>query len=217
MGLFERFKKVKGEPKKQNVEQELPFEVSFSTNQNGTFQVDFYDKFPKPRQFYDTTRLIVDPRPLVMNNKYVLNGAVSWYGQDDAIILDDRGQESGRRSLYRGILAQIDLNLLQTDANYCYTVMKQLLEKSRIEKYLCQGLEKNPERPCGKYIGGVEIIENEYKKIFDANIGRESHYSKLMIDRRRENDLKQQIEQEEQIRRKQEQINKIQEEIDNMR
>lgn len=180
-------------------------------------QIDFYDKFAGPRQFYDTTRLIVDPRPLVMNNKYILNGAVSWYGRNDAIVFDENGQESGRRSLYRGVLTQIDLNLLQTDASYCYTVMKQLLEKSRVERYLSQGLEKNPQRPCGKYIGGVERMENGYRKVFDEAIGRESHYSRLMVDRRRENDLRHQREQEDKIRMKQEQIKKLQEEIDNIR
>ena len=230
MGLFDIFKKVKQKENKEQNEQneqiykqeqqnepQLPFEVFFSSNPNGTMQVDFYDKHPSAKQFYDTTRLVVDPRPMIMGNSEVLNAAVSWYGKNDAIVLDNSGNESGRRTIYRGILTQIDLNLLQTDANYCQIVMKDLLSQERVEKYLNQGMEENPEKPCGKYIGGVEKLQNVNVKFFDIAVGRESHYSDIMIRRRQEKAQRQEIERQKQINSKQEQIRKLQEEIDNIR
>ena len=224
MGLFDRFKKVKEEPKEQikqvyeqPKEQQLPYDVFFSSNPNGTLQVDFYDKFPEAKQFYDCTRLVVDPNEISMMNGKVLNAAVSWYGRDDAIVLDDSGKECGSRAIYRGILAQIDLNLLKTDPTYCYIVMKQLLKRDRVESYLSQGLEENPEKPCGKYIGGVERIQNGYRKIFNMALGRESHYSNFMVNRRQEVAKEREMKKQQQINRKQEEIRRLQEEIDNMR
>ena len=153
MGLFDRFKKSKKEDTQVSTEQQLPFEVEFNTTTDGKLQVDFYDKQADFKQFYDTTRLIVNPVSINMGENQVLNGAVSWYGHDDAIYIDNYGNEMkvGRRNEYRGVLTQIDLNLLQTDANYCYMVMKNLLNKERVEKYLSQGLEDNPQMPWWSY------------------------------------------------------------------
>lgn len=221
MGLFDRFRKEKEQKEQPIIKEqvnELPFEVQFGETEDGRLQVDFYDNKADFKQFYDTTRLIANPQPLnSYGDKNVLNCIVSWYGQDDAQMLNKRtGQEIGRRAEYRGILAQIDLNLLQTDPNYCYIVMKGLLEKKRVEKYLDRGLEENPELPCGKYIGGIEEREGRYKKVFDPSVGRQSHYSNLMINRRKENREKQEISKQQEIENRKKQIEKLQAEIDDL-
>lgn len=61
----------------------------------------------------------------------------------------DEGRE--RRTDYNEVLAQINVYLLQTDPNYCYIVIKELLDKKRVEGYLYRGLQKDAEQPCGMY------------------------------------------------------------------
>lgn len=218
MGLLDRFRKNKEQENVRVEQNELPFNVEFAVTPDGRLQVDFYDKKADFKQFYDTTRLIANPQPInSYGDKNVLNCNVSWYGINDAEMLDPRtGQEIGRRADYRGVLAQIDLNLLQTDANYCYTVMKGLLDKKRVEKYLDRGLEETPDLPCGKYIGGIEQKENQYKKVFDPSVGRMSHYSNLMVRRRQDFRESQEIKRQRQIDSRRKEIERLEGEIEDL-
>ncbi len=162
MGFFDRFKKKDKQNtgnvvnNRQSVER-LPFNVEYSQISNGNLQVEFYDKNSDFKKFYDTTRLIIGRQPLNIEGHQVYNCAVSWYGQDDCQMFDEKtGKfDSLNAQEYRGVLAEIDLDLLQSDPNYCNMVMKGLLDKQRVERYLENGLQETPDQPCGKYIGGV--------------------------------------------------------------
>ena len=124
--------------------------------------------------------------------------------------------DSLRAQEYRGVLAEIDLELLQTDPNYCNMVMKELLDKQRVERYLESGLQETPEHPCGKYIGGIRQTEKGYGKFFSTIVGKASHNSELMVNRKQEH--REMIEKQRQkaIADKKAQIEKLQSELDSM-
>ena len=188
MGLFDRFKKKKKELENNNKlnEGEKGYEIEYGRTRDGRLQVDFYDKSAKIGQFYDTTRFVVDNKPLILANEEVRNCIVSWYRQDDTIFGNPEYEgESLNARDYKGILAQIDPMLLSVDENYCSVVMRNLLDQKRVLKYLEDGLQETPERPCGKYIGGVRSTEKGYDKFFSLPVGRASHNSDLMINCRR--------------------------------
>lgn len=221
MGLFDKLKKND----KQNIEnvannktEKLPFDIAYSTAPNGHLQIDLHDMNANFKQFYDTTRLIVDRNPLDMEGREVYNCAVSWYGNSDCRVQDPKtGKfDSPRAQIYKGVLVEIDLQLLQSDPNYCNSVMTKLLEQKRVERYLEMGLEENPEYPCGKYVGGINKTENGYEKIFSVAVGQASHNSALMVKRRQEN--REAIEQQRQkaIEEKRAQIEKLQSEIEGL-
>ena len=181
-------------------------------------QVEFFDPKADFKQFYDTTRLIINKKPLIMSDKEVYNCLVSWYGSDDCQIFNENlGKfESLRATEYRNILAQIDLNLLQNDPDYCKMVMQNLLNRERVEKYLDMGLEEMPERPCGKYIGGVMEFGNQYKKFFSEAVGKASHNSETMINKRKRHRERIEYAKKMAIDRKKAEIAKLQSEIDDL-
>lgn len=225
MGLFDKFRKKQPQQNeiqmdsKENHNNNLAsdFCVNFSIPKEGFLQVDFYDKQADFKQFYDTTRLVAKIDALNLAGKPVHDCAVSWYGESDAIMFDKNGMDCGRRSNYRGILAEIDLDLLRTDSDYCYMVMKGLLNQKRVEKYLDRGLQENPDKPCGKYIGGVKEIDNRYRKFFNPEVGKASHNSEFMIDRRKQ--VREMEERGKQKLRedKKAQIQKLEEELRELR
>lgn len=224
MGFFDKFKKNN----KQNIQdtannmpsaEPLPFEIRYSHMSNGNLQVEFYDKNADFKKFYDITRLIIGQKPLNIEDHQVYNCAVSWYGHNDCETLDEEtGKfESSRAHEYRGVLAEIDLDLLQNDPNYCNAVMKKLLDKQRVERYLENGLQEAPEKPCGKYIGGIQQTEKGYAKFFSTIVGQTSHYSTLMTNRRQEHREMLQEQKAKAIAEKKAQIEKLQEELDKIR
>lgn len=223
MGFFDKFKK----DNKQNIEavannrptvDQLPFDIKYSSTSNGNLQVEFYDKEADFKKFYDTTRLIIGRQPLDIEGHQVYNCAVSWYGHDDCKILNkETGKlDSMKAQAYRGVLAEIDLELLQNDLDYCNMVMNKLLDKQRVERYLETGLQEEPEQPCGKYIGGVEQTEKGYGKFFSTIVGQISHNSKLMVDRRQERRAMIEAKRQKDIADKKAQIERLQSEIDSI-
>lgn len=202
---------------RQPVEQ-LPFDIEYSPTSNGNLQVEFYDKDSDFKKFYDTTRLIIGRQPLNIEGHQVYNCAVSWYGQNDCQMLDEKtGKfDSLRAQEYRGVLAEIDLELLQRDPNYCSVVMRELLDKQRVERYLESGLQETPEQPCGKYIGGLGQKEIGYGKFFSRSVGQASHNSELMINRRQEHRSMIEVQKQKDIEAKRAQIEKLQSELNNM-
>ena len=114
------------------------------------------------------------------------------------------------------MLLELDLELLENDINYCNMVMKKLLDKERVEKYLENGLEETPKQPCGKYVGGVKKTENGYTKFFSTTVGQASHNSELMVNRRKEHREMLERKKQKDIENKRAQIAKLQREIDNM-
>ena len=218
MGLFDRFKKKEDLKTKSNVEEmRKNYEITYGITSDGRLQIDFYDMKSEIGQFYDTTRLIVGNNPVIFDNQAVQNCIVSWYRQDDTTFADPKynGESMNARD-YKGILAQIDPMLLQYDENYCVSVMKDLLNQKRVNQYLQNGLQENPERPCGKYVGGIQKTDNGYRKFFAINVGKASHNSRLMVERRRENRERAEQKKQMEIARRKAEIQKLQSEIDDI-
>ncbi len=223
MGFFDRLKKNDKQNNSNEVNnkeqaKQLPFEVDYSQIFNGNLQVDFYDKDADFKKFYDTTRLIVSREPFAIEGHQIHNCAVSWYGQNDCGMVDGKtGKwDSLRAQEYRGVLAEINLELLQTDPSYCEMVMKKLLDKQRVERYLESGLQETPEKPCGKYIGGIRKTEKGYRKFFSTIVGEASHNSKLMVNRRQEHRKRIEEQRQKAIADKKAQIEKLQSELDGL-
>lgn len=186
MGFLDLFKKGKNIQSNQPEIVEEPFNIKYGINKNGKLQVEFYDKNAAFKQFYDTTRLIIDDKAVTLAGEEVQNCKVSWYGENDCCELNKQtGEfESPKAGNYKEVLAQIDLELLKNDKNYCYAVMKGLLDQKRVERYLETGLQEVPEQPCGNYIGGVRKTERGYGKFFSTDVGKVSHNSDLMKNKR---------------------------------
>ena len=214
MGLLDIFKKKEKnnneiiENKAEQPKQD-DYKISLML-ENGSLKVEFYERQPKFGQFYDTTRLIIDR----MNEQDLADCRVSWYGEDDSIVLDKHGNDLGRREAYKNILTHIDIELLQKDKNYTKALMKDLLNQSRVLQYLQEGLKDNPERPCGKYVGSIQNIDGQYRKIFDPNLGQMSHNSPEMVDKRQKYQEMMQESRNRKIERKRNEINRINGEID---
>lgn len=223
MGFLDIFKKqpknnVKGTPQpiKQEKRIQNPNSIEYSCTEDGRLVVELYEPNPGPRQFYDTTKLIIDNRVVDLDGRFVQNCMLAWYGQDDAIHLNSRGHDLGRRNQFRNILAEIDKNLLFEDESYCLAVMKQLLNQNRVEQYLSRGLEDTPEIPCGKYVGGIRQRGEIYEKFFNIELGKVSHNSPEMVEKRQKLNEQRRQRQEQSKAEKLQQIAKLQEELDNM-
>ncbi len=223
MGFLDRFKKnnknnennknnIKSEPKVEEPIEKLPFTAMFLPN--GNLQVEYYNYDFK--KFYDTTRLIIDKQLLEIEGSEVCNCAVSWYGRDDHKIFNqEKGKIEGIRSEnYSDVLAEIDLNLLVNDPTYCKAVMTDLLDKNRVARYLETGMQDTPERPCGKYVGGIAKTDNGLKKFFKCEIGIASHNSSLMVNRRQERKEILRQQKERKNRENQEKAGKLQQGIE---
>lgn len=220
MGLLDMFKKKEEiQEQNQNIPQNqtLPYDIKLKVNEEGKLQIDFHERNPDFKQFYDTTRLIVDAQRTDMGSIPLKECRVSWYGESDMIMFDSgTGEEISRRTNYKNVLADIDINLLQKDYNYCVSVMQGLLNEKRVDRYLNDGLKEQPEVPCGRYVGGIRNVENTYKKYFDQQAGRIAHNSVDMVNKRNEIKLQQEAKRQQQLRAKQEELAKLQSEIDEL-
>lgn len=218
MGFLDRLKKRNDKVNNTYIEEQLPYR--FTKMYNGNLQIDFHNDNYKEnfKNFYDTTRLIVSRNPLDIKGHKVYNCAVSWYEEGDCQMLNyETGKfDNTREEQYRGVLAEIDIELLETDPTYISAVMKRLLNKSRVERYLEDGLKEKPERPCGKYVGGIKKDENGYNKFFSMEVGEFSHNSKLMIERRQKHREELEEKRQKNIKAKEDEIRRLQEEINNM-
>lgn len=191
-------------------------DIKSSRMPNGNLQVEIHEKNANFKKFYDTTKLIIGKQPLNISGHRVYNCAVSWYGKNDAEMFDpDTGKYTSRAYDYRGVFAEIDLELLQNDLNYAEMVMA-LVDQQRVERYLGMGLQETPEIPCGKYIGGIEEKDGRYGKIFYKEVGEESHNSNFMVDRRQQHREMLERNRQATINEKRRQIEKLQSEVDAM-
>ncbi len=223
MGFFDKLKNknkknISSEVNKKQPEKQLPFEVKYSNSSNRNLQVDFYDKNADFKKLYDTTRLIVDREPFNIEGHKIYDCVVSWYGYDDCQVLyKTTGKlDSIRARAYREVLAEIDLEQLKNNPNYCEMVMKGLLDQQRVAKYLERGLQENPEIPCGQYIGGVRKTERGYGKFFSVEVGKASHNSKQMINIRKRHREMIENQRRKEIEYKKTQIKRLQDELANM-
>ncbi len=106
---------------------------------------------------------------------------VSWYHENDAIMLD----EQDSRHDFKDIKLTVDPYLLQTDDAYTTCLMYALLDQSRVNDMLARGMVDNPDKPCGNYVGSVILNDGNYVKYFDDRVGMPVHHSKEMVEKRR--------------------------------
>ena len=219
MRLLDRFRKKQSEKNQihEETNNELPFDIEFSIMPDGCFKIEFFDKQADFKQFYDVTRLIVNPKTINICGESMHNCLISWYGNNDAIMFDENGRDIGNRSQYKRILVGINLELLRKDPEYCSILMKGLLNKKRVEEYLNRGLQENPDIPCGIYVGEIiKTSENNYRKYFSNKVGMMSHNSGYMVNKRNEK-RKAEEERKHQLRAlTEEKIKKLQEELEEL-
>lgn len=225
MGFFDRFKNRNKNNMENAVSNNQPVdiqtsEIRYSQTHTGNLQVEFYDKDYDAycKNFYDTTRLVIGRAPMNIEGHPVYNCAVSWYKEGECRMRDPKTGEFDSLSAqdYRGVWTEIDIERLQSDKDYCTMVMKELLKQKRVEDYLENGLKDEPKLPCGKYIGGVRITETGCEKFFSTTVGKASHYSDLMVNRRKEYREEAEKQRLKEIDDKKAQIARLQNEIDDM-
>lgn len=219
MGLLDFFKRNKlkntSEPKKEEFAADRSKQdMQVRALEDGRYQIEFYEPNTKFGQFYNTTRLIVDSNGYTMGNSTVNDCLISWYNQDDAIMI---GCESSR-DMYERIVASLNVYKMMMDEEYCSFAMRQLLNQKRVMNYLNRGKSDEPQKVlCGNYVGGIsQNAEGKYVKSFDCKAGRECHNSPYMQQVRSQERAKR--EQERARRRKalEEQIKSAQEELENL-
>lgn len=188
-----------------------PYDIKYSATPDGNLQVDFLDNRKKSNLSEDTTRLVVDGRPDIVEGRKLYSCKVSWYDQDDTIVIRE-GKELGRRVAYENILLELDLNLLQRDPHYVYTLMNEVLLFGRVNENLRFGMEDNPKRPCGNYMGGVcwDSKIERYRKYFEPDVGRAVHYSPRMQQKRQERKMQKERERQLKIAQNKAEIDSLQ-------
>ena len=115
---------------------------------------------------------------------------------------------------YEDILLELDLSLLQKDPNYVNTLMKEVLLFGRVSDNLRFGMEDNPKRPCGNYMGGVcwDSEKGRYRKYFEPDVGIAVHYSPRMQEKRQERKMQIKREKQMKIEQNRAKINSLQDE-----
>lgn len=187
MGFLDRFRKNQDQPEQpiqqQNNNKQEMIDVPIEITPDGKIMVEFFDYHPKPGQFYNVTRLILDGETKTIDGQKVYQGLVSWYGENDDVVEDKTTGKlvRPRAEAYKKVLFQIDEKafLDENDPHYRYSVMKGLLNQSRVIRYLNNGLIDNPPKLCGNYIGGMYPYDTKLH-IFDRDIGRIVHNSEEM-------------------------------------
>lgn len=103
MGIFDKFKKEQKTIKKEIIQEEkIPYNIEKNITRDGKLQIDFYDRtVNKFKEFYDTTRIVIGENTEIVGGYEVQKALVSWYNQDDAIILNPQNKEEiGSRTQY---------------------------------------------------------------------------------------------------------------------
>lgn len=190
-------------------------------------QVDFINLPHKPGRYYDSVRIKIertytrdgqaigtDGRPykkLLTNSSNDVQPLyrikVSWYGQNDAILIDNaaNGYYSGRRDDFEEIVAGLDINKINYhDKEYCLELANELLDHDRVQEYLTTGLQDNPREEkrqkgaayygkgekCGNYVGHVSRNhDGRYRKVFNGYVGQMIHDSDELVQKRTNYDL----------------------------
>lgn len=118
------------------------------------------------------TRLIISKDSVKeVNGKSVYTCQVSHF--------DGRMDKS--KNEFKEVLVTLNLDKLQ-DEEYKRSVMEDLLPKDRVDKYLSEGMQDNPQIKRGNYLG--QINEENGKKSFDTKIGQIVHDSVEMNNKR---------------------------------
>ena len=217
MGLLNIFKKNKEAQTTIPVQEKNPFDITYKQLEDGRIQIDFLDNDSRTTlgQFYDTTRLIIPSEDIVLGGHQVSDCYVSWYGSTDTEYFDPRLAEQTRKNRYREVFAEIDRQQIG-NPQYIAMLMRGLLKQSRVEEYLSKGMQDEPDRPCGKYIGGIQMTSNGYAKVFNQYIGNIAHNTNEMKMQREIYKRQEEQRKAAEIAEKQQQIRDLQKQIDEL-
>ena len=227
--LGDLFNRIFGKKEKPEMLAAPMDKMSSGMLQDGRQFFEYYN--PEPKKDWkdcDTTRVVLNqsPRSVIDGISYY-EGLVSWSNESDTYYFD----RQSRRDMYYDIVVGIDPNLMNQSPEYFRFMMKELLDKDRVCRYLQYGLmteeeimqarqnvsPKEAEKivPCGRYIGAVCFNKNEccYKKRFLKDLGLLFHRAPEMVKARTEN--KERIEEQRQasIRDRKKQIARLEAEI----
>lgn len=235
MGVFSKLfgKENKESDKNNNVNNNVNRRNSrFTFTEGGQLAFEVSTPEKSLREFYDTTKIIVDDRPEIVMGKELYDCFVSWYNDSDAIMFDKNGQMVGSRTNYKHVISGIDVWRLRADEEYLTYVAKELFDKKRVTDYLNASkmntqeiaeanskLGPNDRRyvECGRYIGEVADRGNgRFVKTFQVEIGQILHNSAEMIAERNRNRNRKISLNQERINEKREQIKKLEEEMANL-
>lgn len=221
MGFFDLFKNNNNNKINENmnhVQEKMPFEVSYTQLQDGGIQIEFEENDSRISlgQDYDITRLIIYDKNVLLANHLLSECYVSWYGRDDVQFVDPKLDQQTRKNQFKQVLAEIDLEQIKSNPEYLKMLIRGLMKESRVEEYLDKGLQDNPDRPCGIYIGGVKETNNGYGKFFDQDVGYAAHNTPEMLRKRENYKTKIEAEKRARIERINKEISKLQEERDSL-
>lgn len=218
MGFFDAFRKQpkKQEINKEDVNRDEPI-YTMKQSPEGRIQIDYSTPEKAFKEFYDTTRLIIDNKPINIKGRIFTQALVSWYGSDDCIRIDRQtNREISRRTDYKKIITQLDVNGLLNNPEYSKAVMNKLLDQARVMRYLNRGLDNNPNQPCGNYVGSILRKNGEYIKIFDTEIGEAVHYSPEMTEKRREYKQMREYSIRKEMERKQQEMDELKRKMEDL-
>lgn len=194
-----------------------------SETEDGRKVFEYYDANAKFGQFYDTTRVIVDKEPKIIENTELYDCMVTWFNRSNAVMLDENGNEM---RAYEHVIAGINPDLMNSDPTYLSAVIKKLLEKERIERYKSYSLKSEEEIlkakdagdkqivACGKYVGNVINREGKWRNGFMGDVGMTLHNSPEMKEERKAYKERMEEIRREKIEQKKAEIAKLQAELD---
>ena len=197
MGLLDKFRNRRNKKDNNIVPSEKDiYEITFDKNQDGQY-VELYDTEADFKQFYDVTRLVDTGKVKQIEGHTLHEYLVSWYGHSDCTGCSINSEEGASRTDYKRIIAELDMDLLKEDSEYLKVVMLNLLEQRRVEGLLNNGLRENCKTPTGNYVGGVRkrLDGSRYETFLDLEIGKASHFSKEMIEKRNQQKVRKQSKQ----------------------
>lgn len=193
MGLFDFLKRDKKEEERiapRRAGEVIQDENNMEYTKDGRKVFEYYEAITKPGQFYDTTKVVIDSLPQIVDGEKLYDLFVSWYGRDDCIYLEE---PIGRRFEFEHVIAGIDPELMEKDPHYLSYAIKNLLGQNRVKGYLEKSLmtEEELEKarnagdktmyPCGRYIGEITKKEDgSLGKRFNGRIGRMFHNTSEM-------------------------------------
>lgn len=179
MGFFDILKNIrKNKPKREKQTQEKSnYKITISCTQSGNLKVELYEINANESQKYDTTVMIIESAVKNLDGYYVQEASLCWYRKErEQFILPE----------YTTILLNIDINLIFEDETYAIFLMKELLNKARVNSYLINGLQRDTDKESGNYVGSIEATKEGYRKVFYVELGKASHNSPEMRRKREE-------------------------------
>ena len=163
--------------------------LSYIITNDGKHGIEYYNPDNRARfaKGYDTTRIVSIGFPKKIDGHDVCECMISWYDMSQVLeqsVYDKRGV-NGDFNKYTKVLAEIDMEQLNSNPEYTETLMNALMNKNRVENYVNSSLQENPDIRTGRYIGKLQRCEDgTYGKVFDTRIGEITYNLPEMVQER---------------------------------